>query len=189
MSAIVIRRPIGSSRAVAPVVLVVLALSGSIAGAAASPPGDVDVSGRVTASIAAPAARCHHPWVAPVDAPVTDPFRAPSGPYGPGNRGIEYGTQPGQDVFAIGGGVVAFAGPVAGRPVVVVDHGAGLRSSYVNLVERTVSRGQQVTRGQRIARADVGFHLGVRQDGQYIDPAPMLGQLCEIVRLVTFPGS
>ena len=26
----------------------------------------------------------------PVDAPVLDPFRAPAGPYGPGNRGIEY---------------------------------------------------------------------------------------------------
>ena len=28
----------------------------------------------------------------PTTAPVLDPFRLPDGPYGPGNRGIEYAT-------------------------------------------------------------------------------------------------
>ena len=40
----------------------------------------------------------------PVDAPVLDPFRLPAGPYGPGNRGIEYDTEPGEIVLAAAGG-------------------------------------------------------------------------------------
>src|SRR2546426_469687 len=36
----------------------------------------------------------------PVEAPVTDPFRPPLTPYGPGNRGIEYATVPGASVHA-----------------------------------------------------------------------------------------
>ncbi|MEL6981336.1 MAG: peptidoglycan DD-metalloendopeptidase family protein [Actinomycetota bacterium] len=133
-------------------------------------------------------AECRHPWVAPVDAAVVDPFRPPDGPSGPGNRGIEYGTESGQPVVAIGGGLVDFAGPVAGHPVVVIDHGAGLRSSYVNLLDRSVDRGQLVERGQPIALADAAFHLGVRRDGIYLDPSPLLSQLCEIVRLVALPS-
>lgn len=127
---------------------------------------------------------CRRPWVAPVAAPVTDPFRPPDHPYGPGNRGIEYGTEPGQDVVAVADGVVEFAGPVAGRPVVVVANGGGLRSSYVNLRERLVVRGQLVTRGEPIAVADAAFHLGVRRAGHYLDPARLIERLCLVVRLV-----
>ncbi len=127
---------------------------------------------------------CRPPWGAPVDAPISDPFRPPDHRYGPGNRGIEYGTVPGQDVFAVAGGVVEFAGPVAGVPVVVIDHGAGLRSSYVNLLEGSVGRGLVVGRGQRIAAADVAFHLGARRDGRYLDPADLIERQCLVVRLV-----
>src|SRR5258708_10037298 len=34
-------------------------------------------------------------YTPPVDAPIGDPFRPPSTPYGPGNRGIEYATPAG----------------------------------------------------------------------------------------------
>ena len=69
----------------------------------------------------------------PVVAPVIDPFRAPTGPYGPGNRGLEYATRAGAPVTAIGAGRVAFAGQVAGRLVVSVEHPDGLRSSVLGL--------------------------------------------------------
>ena len=35
-------------------------------------------------------------YQAPVAAVVSDPFRAPATPYGPGNRGLEYATSPGR---------------------------------------------------------------------------------------------
>src|SRR5436190_15456090 len=69
---------------------------------------------------AAAAAGGAGPLRPPVDAPVTEPFRAPATPYGPGHRGIEYGTAPGAVVRAPGPGVVAFAGVVASRRFVAV---------------------------------------------------------------------
>lgn len=148
----------------------------------------LDLSATADRSASPPAAPlapvCRPPWDAPVDAPISDPFRPPSRRYGPGNRGIEYATEPGQDVVAVAAGVVEFAGPVAGLPVVVIDHGAGLRSSYVNLLDGSVGRGLVVGRGQRIAAAGEAFHLGARRDGNYVDPAELIERRCEVVRLV-----
>ena len=77
----------------------------------------------------------------PVDAPVTDPFRPPLTPYGPGNRGIEYATVPGTLVRAAADGLVVFAGPVAGALHVTVLHGDGIRTSYSFLAVIRVRRG------------------------------------------------
>ncbi len=107
----------------------------------------------------------------PVEAPVVDPFRPPPHPYGPGNRGLEYAVTPGTPVRSIGDGVVAFAGPVAGRPVVSVVHPDGLRSSLTGLSSLRVRVGQQVRRGAVLGVAGPSLHLGVRRDGAYIDPA------------------
>jgi murein DD-endopeptidase MepM/ murein hydrolase activator NlpD len=127
--------------------------------------------------------------VAPVDAAVVDPFRPPAGPYGPGNRGLEYGTELGQAVVAVADGTVRFAAPVGGAPVVVIDHGGGLVSTYVRLLEGSVARADRVVAGTPVAVADVGFHLTARLDGRYIDPAALLDRPCIGVRLVVPPVS
>jgi murein DD-endopeptidase MepM/ murein hydrolase activator NlpD len=111
----------------------------------------------------------------PVDAPVLDPFREPAGPYGPGNRGLEYGTTPGGPARAIGDGVVAFAGQVAGRLVLSVVHPDGLRSSLTGLAEVTVGVGTVVAAGDPVGRTGPRLHLGVRRNGRYIDPATLFG--------------
>src|SRR5690348_15131411 len=69
-------------------------------------------------------------YVPPVDAPVVDPFRPPITPYGPGNRGLDYGTQPGDPVRASAEGEVIFAGQVGGTLHVTIRHADGLRTSY-----------------------------------------------------------
>jgi murein DD-endopeptidase MepM/ murein hydrolase activator NlpD len=122
--------------------------------------------------------------VPPVDAPVLDPFRLPAGPYGPGNRGIEYGTELGDPVRAAAGGVVVFAGAVAGSLHVTVDHGGGLLSSYSFVDRVLVAAGQPVARGERVAVAGPAFHFGVRVDGRYVDPASLMGQMVVRVRLI-----
>src|ERR687884_2023890 len=66
----------------------------------------------------------------PVDGPVIDPFRPPATPYGPGNRGIDYRTVPGELVRAAADGDVVFAGQVGGSLPVVVLHPDGIRTSY-----------------------------------------------------------
>lgn len=119
--------------------------------------------------IAAPAGT----YSPPVDAPVIDPFRPPATPYGPGNRGLEYATVPGSPARAIGSGRVSFAGPVAGRGVVTVEHPDGLRSSLTGLRSISVDAGATVVGGQVLGTTAAALHLGVRRGDEYLDPAQL----------------
>jgi len=107
----------------------------------------------------------------PVTAPVLDGFRPPPGPFGAGNRGIEYETDPGTAVGAIGDGRVVFAGSVAGTRHVTVHHRDGLRSSYSYLATIEVSVGDPVGPGQSVGTSTARLHLGVRAGDAYLDPA------------------
>ena len=121
----------------------------------------------------------------PVDAPVSDPFRPPSDPYGPGNRGIEYRTSPGDVVRAGASGRVSFAGAVAGSLYVTVDHGDSVVSSYSYLARISVRVGSPVAQGEAIGIAGERlFHFSVRVDGEYVDPAGFIGHRRVRVRLV-----
>ena len=121
----------------------------------------------------------------PVDAPVSDPFRMPDGPYGPGNRGIEYATSPGDAVRAGAEGVVSFAGPVAGNLYVTLDHGGGLLSSYSYIDRVSVAHGDSAGRGDVIGfTGETPLHFSVRIDGSYVDPAAFIGVRRVSVRLL-----
>ena len=120
----------------------------------------------------------------PVDAPVADPFRPPQDPYGPGNRGVEYDTEPGDVVRAAAAGVVVFSGAVARSLYVTVDHGGGVVSTYSYLRRISVRARAQVAQGQVIAIAGERLHFSVRVDGSYADPAGFVGVRRVRVRLV-----
>ena len=124
----------------------------------------------------------------PVDAPVSDPFRAPDNPYGPGNRGIEYATGYGEPVRAAAAGVVVFAGLVAGELYVTVDHGGGLLTSYSYLSRLSVSDADTVSSGDVIGfTGERAFHFSARLHGEYIDPANFIGVRRVRVRLIHLP--
>jgi murein DD-endopeptidase MepM/ murein hydrolase activator NlpD len=119
-------------------------------------------------------------WVAPLlgALDVTRPFERPPGPYAAGHRGADLGGLPGSVVLAAGDGVVVFAGTVAGRPVVSVDHPGGLRTTY-EPVQPSVAAGQQVARGSPVGTLAAGhawcprdacLHWGVRRGETYLDP-------------------
>lgn len=110
-------------------------------------------------------------FIPPVEAPVRDPFRPPPHPYGPGNRGIEYATEPGTAVRAAGAGVIAFAGEIAHERYVSIDHGAGLRTTYSYLASIATVAGAIVAQGDAIGTSTERLHFGVRRRGVYIDPA------------------
>ncbi len=120
----------------------------------------------------------------PVDAPITDPFRAPTHPYGPGNRGIEYATASDQPVAAAGDGIVVFAGQVGGRLFVTIDHGSDLVTTYSWLDRITTSAGTRLRRGGIVGRAGRVFHFGARFRGVYIDPELLFEKPTVEVRLV-----
>jgi len=123
-------------------------------------------------------------WSPPVDAAVADPFRPPPHRYGPGNRGIEFDVVSGQVVSAVSEGRVGFVGPVGGRNYVVLHHSSDLRTSYGPLSAISVVRGQSVSGKDAIGQASEGFQLGLRQGGDYLDPAPFLAGLCGTPHLV-----
>ncbi len=126
-------------------------------------------------------------WIPPVDAPVVDGFRPPAERWGAGNRGLEYGLVDEVDVVAVDAGTVRFAGPVAGRLFVTIDHGDGLWSTAAYVSSISVVRGQRVAAGQVIARAGPGFHLTARLDGVYVDPTHFFEGVDVVVRLVEGP--
>jgi murein DD-endopeptidase MepM/ murein hydrolase activator NlpD len=153
----------------AAVVLAVLVLAGS------SAPRDA-----VAAPVPVPASVL---WGAPLpDAAVTRPFDVLPHRYAAGHRGVDLAGTPGAAVLSAGAGVVAFAGMVAGRPVVSVDHAGGLRTTY-EPVSPTVGAGQTVARGSPLgtlvpghAGCAVGacLHWGLRRGEDYLDPLSLL---------------
>ncbi len=139
----------------------VLALALIAPVAAGQPPGPAGPPGPVT-------------YRAPVPGPVIDPYRPPSTPYGPGNRGIDYATTPGEPVGAVAEGEVTFAGAVGGGLHVVVLHADGVRTSLSFLAVVLVRRGQRVAAGQAVGRAGATLHLGARRGEAYLDPTSLL---------------
>lgn len=128
----------------------------------------------------------------PVDAPINDPFRAPEMPYGPGNRGLEYDTDPGAEVRASADGEVVFAGPVARGLHVTLLHADGVRTSYSFLDDINVVVGQRVRRGDAIGVAGELLHFGARRGDGYFDPASLFAggeRQVELLPLEIPPGA
>lgn len=120
-------------------------------------------------------------------------FEPPSGPYGPGHRGVDLLGTPGQAVHASLGGVVTFAGRLAGRGVVVVDHG-DTRTTY-EPVAAAVGRGAVVDRAAVIGRLEAApshcrpracLHWGWLRGETYLDPLGLVGD--GPVRLLPLDG-
>ncbi|MDO9398374.1 MAG: M23 family metallopeptidase [Herbiconiux sp.] len=115
-------------------------------------------------------------------------YRAPPGPYAAGHRGI--------DLTALGGiarspseGVVVFAGVVGDRPLVVVDHPDGYRST-LEPVSPSVAAGDVVAAGHPLGAVVTGghcpagcLHFGVRHDGEYVNPRALVGGIPRAVLL------
>jgi murein DD-endopeptidase MepM/ murein hydrolase activator NlpD len=98
-----------------------------------------------------------------------------------GQRGIDIRASPAAEVRAPADGVVHFAGVVVDRPVLSIDHGGGVLSSY-EPVETTLHKGDVVRRGQVIGTLAAGhcasracLHFGVRIAGEYVSPLLFLG--------------
>lgn len=120
-------------------------------------------------------------WPLPPPHPVLRPFQPPSTPYGPGHRGVDIGGAPGERVLAAGSGLVLYAGPLADRSLVSIEHAGGLRTTYEPVLP-SVRVGQYVTRGQVVGVLLAGhpgcpavppmvcLHWGVHRDRVYLDP-------------------
>jgi len=173
--------------------LLLAGLLGLLAGLATGLDPAPAASAVATPAAPAPATAPAPRWSAPLAGPVrvTRRFAPPASAYGPGHRGVDLAGTAGAAVLAAGGGVVSYAGVLAGRGVVAVRHGgdAGapdLETTYEPLGPLTVRRGDVVTRGAilgRLARGHPGcpvaacLHWGLlrRPGPDYLDPLLLLG--------------
>jgi murein DD-endopeptidase MepM/ murein hydrolase activator NlpD len=124
---------------------------------------------------------------------VTHGFDPPDSPWGAGHRGVDLLGRPGQEVHAALAGTVTFAGTLAGRGVVVVDHG-GRRTTY-EPVAPSVAVGTAVGTGGVIGHLQGGLshcfpqaclHWGLLRGEEYLDPLSLLGR--GPVRLLPLAG-
>jgi murein DD-endopeptidase MepM/ murein hydrolase activator NlpD len=123
----------------------------------------------------------------PVVAPIVDVFRDPC-TYCRGNRGLELAPVAGSDVVAAAGGVVTFAGVVAGTRYVVLGHAGGLRTTYGRLAAIAVRLGALVRAGDVVGSSGTLLFFGLREGERYLDPAPLLGLVLRRPWLVPLDG-
>ena len=150
-----------------------------------------------TSTTSRPAAAAEPPGTWPLEPTpeVVHGFDPPEVRWEPGHRGVDLAGRVGQPVLAALPGTVGFAGLVAGRAVVVVDHGA-TRTTY-QPVTASVRRGERVARGQVIGSlAWFGthclpaacLHWGLLAGDTYLDPLSLVGGP-RPVRLLPLGGS
>lgn len=96
------------------------------------------------------------------------------------HTGIDIQGEFNQDVLASGNGLVAYIGisPIGGRTI-VIRHNAGIRTTYLNLMNIYVSIGDSVRQGEKIATIgaeddpssqNTHLHFGIIYDEFYLDP-------------------
>jgi murein DD-endopeptidase MepM/ murein hydrolase activator NlpD len=122
-------------------------------------------------------------WPTGEPARVVRGFDAPGERWAPGHRGVDLGLAAGAPVVSAADGVVAFAGSVAGRGVISVLHGDGLRTTYEPVVA-AVRQGDLVRAGEPIGTLAAAqghcapascLHWGARGGpGDYRDPLLLL---------------
>ncbi|MEO3414771.1 peptidoglycan DD-metalloendopeptidase family protein [Roseovarius sp. CAU 1744] len=96
------------------------------------------------------------------------------------NEGIDIAANPGSTVRAAASGVVAaITEDTNGIPIIVVKHDDNLLTVYSNVGNVAVKKGDQVTRGQKLAEirreGTAALHFEVREGFDSVDPIPYLG--------------
>jgi len=128
---------------------------------------------------------CHTPSIYPVSGTISSRFGYRKSPFSSRQEfhdGLDIAAPYGSAVAAAADGVVTFAGYKTGYGrTVTISHGYGYETSYCHLSSTLVKTGQQVKKGQVIAKVgssgrSTGPHLHymVKVNGQLKDPADFL---------------
>lgn len=130
-------------------------------------------------------------WAWPLSGPriITTPYRAPAHEYGAGHRGVDIAADRGAVISAPSSGIVAFQGTVVDRTLLTIEHPGGLVST-LEPVASQLAPGDAVAAGQPVGVVSAGghtppgaVHLGVRLDGEYINPMLLFGPVPRAVLL------
>jgi hypothetical protein len=139
----------------------------------------------IPAMSAAPITTAPATWRWPLNGPprILRRFAPPPEPWLTGHRGVDLAAPVATPVLAAGQGTIGYAGSVAGRGVVTVNHPGGLRTTYLP-VAAAVRQGDPVSSGDHLGTVEPGsphcpescLHWGLRRSTAYLDPLLLLGQ-------------
>jgi len=121
-----------------------------------------------------------HAWSWPLSPrpAVLRAFDPPARPWLSGHRGVDIEAAfDGAPLMSPAAGTVSFVGTVADRPVITIDHGNGLRSSF-EPVASSLTAGAAVAEGELLGQVQAGhcgpappcLHWGVRRGEDYVNP-------------------
>lgn len=105
-------------------------------------------------------------------------FDPPARPWLSGHRGVDIEAAfDGAPLLSPAAGTVSFVGTVVDRPVITIDHGNGLRSSF-EPVASSLTAGAAVAEGEVLGQVQAGhcgpahpcLHWGVRRGEDYVNP-------------------
>jgi murein DD-endopeptidase MepM/ murein hydrolase activator NlpD len=168
-----------------------LAPSGEAMSARAPSSGGAVTAG-VPAATAPAAANPSWEWPLSPRPAVLRAFDPPDKPWMSGHRGVDLGaTHDGVPVTSPEAGTVSFVGVVVDRPVITIDHGDGLQSSF-EPVESDLKAGAVVAKGDAIGTLRPGHcgtgpcvHWGVRRGDGYVNPLEFVLDLRPSILLPT----
>ena len=131
------------------------------------------------------------PTAAPMETSSYGYRRDPFNGHAAFHAGIDFPGRYGQPIQAAAGGKVSFVGQRQGYGnVVEVDHGNGLMTRYAHLSRFGAHVGQQVARGDTIARmgstgrsTGTHLHFEVRLNGQAINPRRFLEARQDVLQI------
>jgi murein DD-endopeptidase MepM/ murein hydrolase activator NlpD len=98
------------------------------------------------------------------------------------HNGIDFSAPSGANILAVADGQVSFAGDMGGcGNAVEINHSGGYLSKYCHALKVLVQKGQSVKAGTPIALVGTTgtstgnhLHLGIKLNGQYIDPKKII---------------
>jgi murein DD-endopeptidase MepM/ murein hydrolase activator NlpD len=134
-------------------------------------------------------------WPLSPDPEVVRPFEPPQAIWESGHRGVDLAASLGQQVYAARAGTVSFAGRIAGKAVVVVDHGT-TRTTYEPVVAR-VRKGDIVAAGAPIGTVELFgshcfpracLHWGLIEGTEYLDPLTLVDAVPRVRLLPLTPS-
>jgi murein DD-endopeptidase MepM/ murein hydrolase activator NlpD len=114
--------------------------------------------------------------LSPVSGPIIQHFVAPSCERCSGHRGITIATRTGQPVLAVLPGTISYVGEVAGLTYVVQVVRPGVKVTYGWLTPQgSLAEGDEIVAGALVGWSGERTYLGVRVEGQYVEPLRYLG--------------
>lgn len=172
---------------------------GAVAAFPAAPELVISRSGVRSSPRAGPVAAPSWSWPLRPRPAVLRAFDPPAKPWLSGHRGVDVeAAHDGAPVISPAAGTVSFVGIVVDRPVITIDHGNGLRSSF-EPVASALTAGSAVAEGDVLGQVQTGhcgpappcLHWGVRRGEEYVNPLAFVTDMRPSVLLpplVSGPG-